>query len=281
MAEGAAQPHAELEPRQKAAVDRGARLAAALLGAGVGALGGPVGVVGGAVAGWAAGEALPGMFLEVLERVGNRGGTRAAAALVVMEVDAVEREAAGETVRDDGFFDPQGDERQSSADELLEAVLRQAAEAVEEEKLPFLSRIYTAVERDAGVSPAEAQYLVGLAGRLTFRQLVALSVFSHHDDHEEALMMATVDQTEGSIEPDPGLRVELVDLINQQLVGAGDEYQVAAIGDPLVGLVPRGDLGFGQLRLLPVGQALVRLMGLDRIDESRRLDWLRQLGVAV
>lgn len=138
----------------------------------------------GATVGWAAGEVFPGIFVDVMDRVGNRGATRAAAAVALIEGDATEREARGEAVREDGFFDARGDERLSQAEELLEAVLRQAADAVEEEKLPFLARIYTAVERDPDVSPAEAHYLLGLAGRLTYRQLVALSVLSHHDEQE-------------------------------------------------------------------------------------------------
>jgi hypothetical protein len=128
------------------------------------------------------------------------------------------------------------------------------------------------------VAPADAQYLVGLAGRLTYRQLVALSVLSRHDEYEEALIRAYMNATEGTISTDPGVRVELVDLINQQLVGIGDEPRVQVIGDPLSALALRSDVGYGQLRLLPTGERLVRLMGLDRIDEPRRLEWLRQLG---
>jgi hypothetical protein len=274
---GDGEPGGELELRQRDALERGARLAAGLIGAGVGLIGGPIGAGAGAVAGWAAGEA----FIEVLQRVGSRGGTRAAAALVVMDVDARERAERGERVRDDGFFEAPGYERQSPADELLEAVLRQAAEAVEEEKLPYLSRIYTAVERDETVAPADAQYLVGLAGRLTFRQLVALSVLSHYDQHAGALDEATGSPPDVT-SADPDVRIELADLINQQLVGVGDEFgdefRVEAVGDPLRGVYPRSDLSFMQLRLLPHGEQLVRLMGLDRIEEPRRLEWLRQLG---
>ena len=93
-------------------------------------------------------------------------------------------------------------------------------------------RIYTAVGRDPSISAAEAQYVLGLAGRLTYRRLVALSVLSRHDSHEDALIDATVNHKEGTAPQDPGHRVEIVDLINQQVVGAGDEFRVAAIGDP-------------------------------------------------
>jgi hypothetical protein len=198
--------------------------------------------------------------------------------VLLMEADARNREERGEVPREDGFFEPHGDERSSDADELLEAVLRQAAETYEEQKLPYLSRIFTAVAHDPGVSPADAQYLVGVANDLTYRQLIGLSVLSHHDEHEEALINATVNQTEGTAARDTGMRLELNDLINRELVGVGDEHRASAIGDPLEGNLPQDRIGYGQLRLLPAGHSLVRLMGLDGIAHAEREGWLGQLG---
>jgi hypothetical protein len=271
----------DLEPRYRSAIESGARLAGALAGGAVGLIGGPGGALGGAAVGWAAGETLPRVCREVISRVGERAATRTAAAVLLIEADTRQRSVHGERPRDDGFFETPDGERRSDAEELLEAVLRQAADAYEEQKLPYLSRIFTAVAHDPGVPTADAQYLAGLAGRLTYRQLVALSVFSHHGEHEDALISATVNQTEGTVSQDPGLRLELVDLIDEQILGVGDDYRVAAVGDPLVGLLPRERIGFGQLRLLPAGENLVQLMGLGDIDESERRDWLRQLGAAL
>jgi hypothetical protein len=241
-------------------------------------LGGPGGALGGAAVGWAAGEALPRLCREVIARVGERAATRTAAAVVLMDADARDRAERGESPRTDGFFEPRGEDLSSDSDELLEAVLRQAAETYEEQKLPYLSRIYTAVAHDPGVPAADAQYLSAVASDLTYRQLVALSVLAHHGEHEEALINATVNQTEGSSVRDPALRLELTDLVNRQLVGVGDEHQASAIGDPLEALHPRSQVGFGQLRLLPVGQTLVRLMGLEQIGSTERQEWIKQLG---
>jgi hypothetical protein len=278
VAEEQPDPGSELEPRYQSAVESGARLAAALAGGAVGLVGGPGGALGGAAVGWAAGEALPRLCREVISRVGERAATRTAAAVWLIDADERRRQENGERPRDDGFFETPDAEQRSDAEELLEAVLRQAADAYEERKLPYLSRLFTAVAHDPGVPAADAQYLAGLAGRLTYRQLVALSVFSHHSEHEEALINATVNQTEGTVSQDPGLRLELVDLIDQQILGVGDDFRVSPVGDPLVGLLPRDRIGFGQLRLLPAGQNLVRLMGLDELEEGQRRDWLRQLG---
>jgi hypothetical protein len=221
------------------------------------------------------------MCREVISRVGERAATRTAAAVVLMEADVRQREDHGERPRDDGFFESPGDERRSDAEQLLEAVLRQASDAYEEQKLPYLSRVFTAVAHDPGVPAADGQYLAGLAGRLTYRQLVALSVFGHYAEHDNALISATVNQTEGTAPHDPGLRLELVDLIGQQIIGVGDDFRVEPVGDPLVGLFPRDRIGFGQLRLLPAGENLVRLMGLDDIDAAERREWLRRLGATV
>ena len=43
-------------------------------------------------------------------------------------------------------------------------VLRQAADTYEEQKLPYLSRIFTAVAHDPGVPSADARYLLAAAG---------------------------------------------------------------------------------------------------------------------
>jgi hypothetical protein len=95
------------------------------------------------------------------------------------------------------------------------------------------------------------------------------------------LISATVNQTEGTAPREPAFRLEIVDLINRQLVGVGDEFRPSAIGDPLEGLGPRDRIGFGQLRLLPAGQTLVRLMRLEAIGADERDDWLGQLGAAL
>lgn len=123
----------------------------------------------GATVGWAAGEVFPGIFVDVMDRVGNRGATRAAAAVALIEGDATEREARGEG-------GPRG-----RASLTLEATS-------DSHKPKNFSRRFSArpqtpswrrnsrswrgstprFERDPDVSPAEAHYLLGLAGRLTF-----------------------------------------------------------------------------------------------------------------
>ena len=258
------------------AVESGARLASALLGGSVGLLGGPAGALGGAAAGWAAGEWLPRIGAEVVARVGERGAVRTGAALVLIESDAKQRREGGQARRDDGFFEPRGELRPDS-EELLEAVLRQAAETYEERKLPYLSRLYSTVAYEPNVSAAEALYLVRVAGELTYRQLIALGVYANREEHVRALADAQGRQDEGRAEADESIVLELSDLADRRLVGIGRPGNTAPLSNVFEGLFPRDKAGWGQLALLPAGERLARLTGADRINAAEREAWIEAL----
>lgn len=142
-----------------AVIEKGSQLIGSLIGGGVGLVGGPVGAFGGAAAGWASGEALYRIGSEVLGRMTTREALRVGAVAAVIEADATQRFQHEAERRQDGFFSPQG-ERRPDGEELLEGLLRYAAETYEERKLPHLGHLHDAISYDEALSPGMAIHLL-------------------------------------------------------------------------------------------------------------------------
>ncbi len=212
---------ADAELKQSSAmivISKGSQLAGALVGGGVGLVGGPAGALGGAAAGWAAGEVLAKLGVEVMNRVTGRGQERAAATVLMIEHDRHEHEHRGESPRDDGFFDDRGGLRPEEQ-ELLEAVLLSAANTFEERKLPYLAHLFDGVKFNALIKVADALFLSRIADQLTYRQLQGLAVLAEYGQHETALIKAKTDHETGARKPNPAFMREFDDLAARALVG--------------------------------------------------------------
>lgn len=254
-------------------VEAGSDLVGSLGGAGIGLLvGGPAGAIVGA----ALGPTLKHAALVVHSRFFGKERERVGAALGYITADQQQRRNNGEEPREDGFFDWRGDLR-PEAEELVEAILRQAAETYEERKLPYLSRVYTAVEFDPTVSAAEALFLVRLAGELTYRQYVALAVYASVDEHGQQLNDLRATDEEEAKPLDSSVMRELDDLANRQLIGIGGPRGVVQPNSVFQPLTLRDETRSGDLRLLPAGERLASLLGVADIDKTERDGWLKDL----
>jgi hypothetical protein len=210
-----------------------------------------------------------------------RARDRAAAAALLIDAARREHEARGERLRQDGFFDPRGGVR-PDADELLEGVLREAAQTYEERKVPLLAALYSGVEHDDDVAAPDALLLLRRASQMTYREFVGLSVFEQHERYADFFDQTNAIHSETNGHPggDPTIQLELSDLASQQLLGT---MSTAGVIVPLaatwggVGNIP-AKVGLGQLRLLPAGETLARLATVAQLiaDEERRT-WLRDL----
>jgi hypothetical protein len=246
----------------------GADLAGALAGGAVGTIGGPAGVFAGAAV---------GVFVQrgaraIVGRFHARQRVRAGAALDLIALDARDRRSRGQSARSDGFFDERGELR-SDAEELLEAVLSQAANAWEERKVALLARLYSSIVHDASVAAAEARFLVTAAGELTYRQFVILGLFANYPTYVAELIAAEGHAEAGMSTAEEGLLAELDDLWDRRLVGAFLEGAVhsafAVMGTLKAGrAVPRSNL-----RLTGLGATLARLTGANNLpdDEFRQI----------
>ena len=257
-------------------IAKGAQLAGALVGGGVGMVGGPVGAFGGAAAGWAAGEVIAAIGVEVMQRMSGRGAERAAATAILIAQDGLKHESAGEQPRDDGFFDERCGLRPEE-DELLEAVLLTAANTYEERKLPYLAHLFDGVKYDASVAAADALFMARLADELTYRQLVGLAVFGHHEVHFRALARAETRFKEGFAVRDAAFMQELDALDARALVGVRDKQGLVRTPVGTFGGSTLSEASFGKLRLTGPGETLYRLMRLDEIPQLDRDEWVAGL----
>jgi hypothetical protein len=160
-------------------IENGSELTGATAGALVGLIGGPPGAVAGAAAGVVITKALRRVGLEVHDRLlVAHQQERVGAALGVMSRDAADALATGEHVRTDGFFDTPPGGRRADADEVLEGTLRAAADAYEECKLRHIAAIFPSVALRDDISAGDAHWLVKTAERLSWRQMVVLSIIA-------------------------------------------------------------------------------------------------------
>lgn len=254
-------------------VNTGADLAGALIGGAVGMpLGPPGAIVGGAV-----GVVVQHGIRNVVGRLSRREEERVGAAVLLLEDGVRRRGEQGGVPRDDGFFDDRGRLR-PEAEDLLEEILRQAAESADERRIPLMARLYAAISFTEAVSAADAKFLVRVASGLTYRQFVALAVYAHHAEHEMAFAEMEALQEAGESVADPGIALELKELIDLRLLGGtADGGNLLEIGDPLAGNVVGGAITYGQLRLLPTGERLVEMAGVGDIGPHDRETWVTEL----
>jgi hypothetical protein len=168
-----------LRRRERAArlIARGAELTGPTAGGMVGLLGGPLGVLAGAGVGYAIREVLVKLGDEFEQRqLGPRQKQRAGAALYWALQEVEDRLEDGEEPRDDGFFSSEQVTDNGRADELLEAVLTRAIAEHEEEKLRHLGVMYGALVFRDDIKAGHGNFLVELASRLTWEQLVLIAL---------------------------------------------------------------------------------------------------------
>ena len=159
----------------------------------------------------------------------------------------------------------------------------QAANSWEERKVALLARLYSLVAHDPTVPAATANFVVRIAGDLTYRQFVALAVLVHHDEHLRGRMRAFMLREEGRAQQDPALLAELDDLGDRRLIVV--EGAQGAVGSPSGlfggGVPPVSALSYGTLRLTDAGEQLVRLTDAGRlIAAEERAAWVEALAVA-
>jgi hypothetical protein len=271
------QPSNEIEApdiegeRAIAFIETGSDLAGALAGAAVGLLGGPVGAFGGAAVGVSASRAIKRAGRELYERVlAPREHERAGAVLAETTVVTSEKLAEGKELRDDGFFNA-SERGRSDGDELLEAVLQRAARTYQERKLPYLSRLWPNVATSADIRPAYGHLLAQLADDLTYDGMVAMAFVATTDEElEREKMYADADQSEGGPRQ-LDVVAELDRLAALDLVGVRGDGEIVQPLQRFPGASGFRELPLMRTALTPTGEALLRVLELDRIpiDEQR------------
>ena len=251
----------------------GSDVVGASAGAALGLLGGPAGVLAGAAAGPVVSRALIGAAGEIAARsLAPRQRERMGVVLFLATNEISARIMAGESVREDRFFEADGENRATAA-EILEGVLLRAGDCYEEKKLEFLARLQAGIVFDATISPGYAYYLLRTASELTYQQIVFLAQFGPNRPElpyipPDEQMLKDVRRGGSSI------GAELMDLGTRQILVVAAGGQRASLGATLdaqavvhfrTGLVAPSRVGVDLIRLL-------RLQSVpqDEIDEQFR-----------
>lgn len=153
------------------------------LGSAIGLLAeGPAGALLGGAAGPPVTFALRQVAAEIKRRfLSPREEERIATALTVAAERIQAHLAAGRVPRDDRFFDAQGENR-SDAEEVVEGILLAAQREHEERKLRYQGNLLANLAFTPGISRARANLLVRWAERLSYRQLLLLSISTRLDE---------------------------------------------------------------------------------------------------
>jgi hypothetical protein len=184
---------------------------------------------------------------------------------------------AGKELRSDGFFDAPTGGSSTPADELFEGVLLTAADEWEHRKVPYIGRIFAGLSFDASIGAADASFLLRIADRLTYQQLVLLSFWQKAQDSDglfaREVQSAVVRVTEGMSRPTEMILAEMNDLDAAGLIGvrnsSGDLVRVTSTAGGLGGFQPSlTGTDLTQLQPTQIGATLCRLMELDRIPDE-------------
>jgi hypothetical protein len=166
-------------------INGGAEMAGSATAAAVGlVVGGPPGALAGAIAGPPLIAAFRRLGADLRQRLlGPREEVRVGAAYIYAAEAITWYSNAGQTPRDDGFFsDRNDDDGRSEGEEILEGVLLHARDAYEERKVRYLGYLFASIAFHKELSAAQANQLLALADRLTYRQLVLLSIFAADEE---------------------------------------------------------------------------------------------------
>jgi hypothetical protein len=247
-------------------VEAGGDFAGASIGGALGLIGGPVGVVAGAAGGVLATRAFRRVGAQLRQRwLDPRQELRLGGAYALAADLVQKRLEAGSTLRSDGFFEPTTDGR-PPAEELLEGVLRAAAEAYEEKKVPFLASMYSSLVFRPDISPAYANSLIQLAADCTWRQVVILAFLDYERDlaaHVDLILDPGVSPPR---EPRSAVWLAFDGLGYLGLIGVRqDDSTVARVGAVWGSSGSFAQFGEAKTGLTTTGRDLVDLMQLSAV----------------
>jgi hypothetical protein len=174
----------------------------------------------------------------------------------------------GGVVRSDGFFD-EDSEGESDGIELLEGVLRSAADSWERQKVPYIGRIFGTAAVDDSITPIEASHLVRVLERLSYRQIVLLRFWqaarTTRPDFVQRMRDAIM--AAGATPADAVIIQELSDLAATRVLERDPDLKTTG---PSIQHVPAfrtigESIGVDSIKLTPLGEKLHHLMGLEDV----------------
>ncbi len=136
----------------------------------------------GAVVGGAVGAAISKLYakigIELKERVLSHNQEKRIGAVFIYALKKIESKLEkGLTIRDELFVENNGN--RSEAEEMLEGILLTSQQEYEEMKIKYYGELLANIPFDSTINRAEANYIIRLAERLSYRQYCLLHIYSN------------------------------------------------------------------------------------------------------
>lgn len=211
-------------------IDLGSNMTGSVAGTIVGLLvAGPPGAIVGAVLGPGITTAIKKIGDEISTRIlGPREKVRIGATIVYAVQKIDENKKNGKKIRDDDFFRSNDDDR-SSAEEITEGILLNAQREYQEKKLRFHGNLLANIAFHPEITKEEANYMIRLAERLSYRQLCIISLFGHSEKYHLRDKSWRGSREDISSEK-AALLQEIFELYSQGLLNGGGEA-LLGVGD--------------------------------------------------
>ncbi len=189
--------------------------------------------------------------------MGPREQARVGAVCALGAAEIVERINAGETLREDGFFE-EGEAGRSDAEEVWEGLLSKCQREASERKLPYMGHLFAGLAFYESVGLDLAHQIISEAERLSYRQLCILRVCAVRESFDlRSEPYVSTGQREAAISSDVyQVLLECFDLCNRALLGSLSPVLTVPQ------IVP------SSMRVLGIGAVIHNLMKLDLVPEE-------------
>lgn len=215
--------------------------------------GGPIGAIAGGVAAPVMTRSFRKIASEIKSRfLGPREEKRIGATIAFAAEKIKENLDAGQQLRQDDFFEEQPDGRATS-DEILEGILLASQREHEEKKLRYFGNLVANIAFHPEINRAEANLLIKIGDRLSYRQLVLIALFVNKQAFN--LRQESYRGYTSFTQAQVALLQEVFDLYSQGLLNGGDEA-----------LLGMGDTTPAKMNVQGTGATIFNLMELWKID---------------
>jgi len=213
-----------------------------------------VGGIEGAALGGASGVVITRSLSDFVNRTLSAREKARVAATTIFAIEKIKsRLEAGDTLRNDGFFEEKQDGK-SEADEIFEGVLLKAKNEHEEKKAKIIGNIFANSAFSSSISIGQANHALRIAEGLTYRQMCLLSLITVTEGIELS------DEDYGKRKKIPYETISLL----QETYDLYSNYGLIILNDPNIILVQnwRG-MSPKKFQLSPLGERYYQLMGIE------------------
>jgi hypothetical protein len=238
-----------IEKRSKVLADVLSRTVGPLIGA---IAGGPIGAVAGGVAGTLIKYGLE----EFLDRFLTPKEVRRVGTSAEFIINGINKKLEnGDQLNEPIFHKKDG--MTSDAEELFEGVLLKCKNEYQEKKIKYLSNIFVNISFDPTISADNANQILMVAERLSYRQMCLLSLIGKNDDNSYHLRTVDNRTNFNQIKTETLVFIlrDFWDLNNSGLIHRRDRMGIGNFVDPAPSV----------FILYPLGVRLFQLMKLDEI----------------